>query len=118
MNKYVFLIGLIMSCGHYAMANGTDRVEQLSNSRVKVWNTVIYPSANQALPMHRHEHDRVLIALTDGELQITNDKGDTHQLKLVKDKAYYLKKDLPNELHNDVNNTKHPIKVVVIELRD
>ncbi|MDP3268690.1 MAG: hypothetical protein Q8M40_06515 [Legionella sp.] len=118
MNKYVLLIGLMMSSSLYVMAKGTDRIEQFSNSRVKVWNTVIYPAAKQALPMHRHEHDRVLIALTDGELQITSDKGDTHPLKLVKDKAYYLKKDLPGELHNDVNTTNHPIKVVVIELKD
>jgi hypothetical protein len=95
----------------------TKRIEQFANQQVKVWKTVIYPRSNQSLTMHRHEYNRVLVALTNGLLKITNDKGKVHYLRLKKDKAYYLKKDTPNELHKDENLTQFPIKVMVIELK-
>lgn len=96
----------------------TQRIEQLSNARVTVWKTIIYPSSKQVLPMHRHDNDRVLVALTDGTLKITSNKGKVHYLKLKKGKSYYLTKDVPNELHNDENVTNHPIQVMVIQLND
>ncbi|MCX7114620.1 MAG: hypothetical protein NTW08_01715 [Gammaproteobacteria bacterium] len=96
----------------------TMRVFQFDNDKVSVWETVIYPSKNQVLKMHRHEHNRVVVALSDGVLKITNDKGKAHYLKLEKNKAYYLSKDIPNELHNDQNMSTNPIKVLVIELKN
>lgn len=99
-----------------AQPQATHRVDQFSNDKVKVWKTIIYPASGQVLPMHRHDHDRVLVALSDGLLKITNDKGAVHYLKLEKNKAYYLTKDLPNELHNDENMSKHAVKVMVVEL--
>ncbi len=99
-----------------ADVQATKRIEQFANARVKVWKTIIYPSSNQVLAMHRHEHDRVLVALTDGILKITNNRGEVHYLKLKKDKAYYLTKDVPGELHNDENISHHAIKVIVVEL--
>ena len=94
----------------------TNRVMQFSNNHVSVWETVIYPSQNHMLKMHRHDHDRVLVAFTDGLIKVTNDQGKVHYLKWVKNKAYYLPKDPPNERHSDTNVTNHPIKVVVIQL--
>ena len=67
--------------------------------------------------MHRHDYDRVIVALSNGVLKVTNNKGKTHELKLVKNKAYYLSKDPLHELHTDENMTKHPITVMVIELK-
>ena len=67
--------------------------------------------------MHRHDYDRVLVALSNGTLKITNNKGDVHYLKLKKNKAYYLPKDPMDELHQDENITQHPITVMVIELK-
>lgn len=107
----------------FTMANAqaktptTKRIKQFTTKQVSVWKTVIYPTSNQSLSMHRHEHNRVLVALTDGLLKITNDKGKVHYLRLQKDKAYYLKKDIPNELHKDENLAQFPIKVMVIELK-
>ncbi len=98
-------------------ASATTRVAQFSNKKISVWETVIYPSKNQVLKMHRHEHDRVVVALNDGLLKITNDKARVHYLKLEKNKAYYLTKDIPRELHKDQNMSSHPIKVLVIELK-
>jgi hypothetical protein len=113
------LAALFTTTAGLAQAKGelTRRVEQFSNGKVAVWKTIIYPASGQALAMHRHEHDRVVVALTDGLLKITTNKGMTHYLKLEKDKAYYLSKDVPNELHNDMNMTNHAVKVMVIELK-
>jgi hypothetical protein len=96
-------------------ANQTKRVAQFANDKVNVWKTIIYPKSNQALTMHRHDHDRVVVALTDGLLKITTNTGKTHNIKLEKNKAYYLAKDVPNELHSDENLTDHAIKVMVVE---
>ncbi len=96
----------------------TLRIPQLSNDKVNVWETIIYPNTTQALKMHRHEYNRVVIALTDGVLKVTSDKGKVHYLKFAKGKAYYLTKDVPGELHTDENISHHPIKVFVIELKN
>ena len=110
---------LFLLMSHLVNASpSTTRTAQFSNDKVSAWETIIYPSANQALKMHRHEHDRVVVAFNDGLLKITNDKGKVHYLKLEKNKAYYLTKDVPGELHNDENTSGHPIKVVVIELNN
>ncbi|MFA6303122.1 MAG: hypothetical protein WC627_08335 [Legionella sp.] len=107
---------LISSSAINAEQATSKRIPQLENSKVKVWKTIIYPSAKQALPMHRHESDRVVVALTDGKFKVTNNKGKVHYFTLKKDKAYFFSKDKPNELHNDENLSGHPIKVMVIEL--
>ena len=75
----------------YASPVATQRVAQFSNNKVSVWKTIILPKASQGLKMHRHDHDRVLVALNNGKLKITNDKGKVHYLNLKKDKAYLLK---------------------------
>nr|WP_298623651.1 hypothetical protein [uncultured Legionella sp.] len=115
--QIVFGIILLSLCTFlHAESPITKRIDQFANNKVRVWKTIIYPSSKQVLPMHRHEHDRVLVALTDGVLKITNDKGAVHHLKLKKDQAYYLTKDMPGELHNDENVSQHTIKVIVVEL--
>lgn len=114
----LLVASLFLSMSHLSCASpSTTRISQFSNDKVSVWETVIYPNANQVLKMHRHEHDRVVVALSNGLLKITNDKGKVHYLKLEKNKAYYLTKDVPNERHNDENMSSHPIKVLVIELK-
>lgn len=99
-------------------AEQTHRIPELDNDRVVAWQTVIYPSQAQILPMHRHDRERVVVALTDGSLRITTDKGESRIWMLEQGKAYFLGKDVANELHSDVNITDHPIKVVIIELKD
>lgn len=95
----------------------TKKIPQFSNDKVNVWETVIYPSKQQVLKMHRHDHDRVLIAFDDVTLKIENDKGKSSLLTLKKDKAYYLAKDVPGEMHTDENLGKKPVKFLIIELR-
>jgi hypothetical protein len=115
MKKFVIL--LFTCFASVAYADHTGRTELFNNDKVNVWKTVIYPNKKQLLPSHRHEHDRVLIAFTDGVLKVTNDKGETHLLKLKKNQAYYLQKDLPDEMHTDENMSHHPVKVLVMEIK-
>jgi hypothetical protein len=107
-----------ISITSYANTYKTTRLPQFSNNKVTVWQTTIYPNKTQVLKMHRHEYDRVLVAFDNGTLKITNDKGKTHYLKLVKEQAYYLKKDIAGELHIDENLSRHAIKILVIELKN
>lgn len=101
-----------------AQSATTKRENEFENEKVRVWKTTIMPAKKAKLTMHRHEHDRVLVALTDGKLKITNNLNQTHYLILKKDQSYFLKKDVPNEMHSDENVTSHPIIVTVIELQD
>ncbi|MCH9755594.1 MAG: hypothetical protein K0U37_00175 [Gammaproteobacteria bacterium] len=113
---FIFLISLTGI--HIAYAQSTTRIPQFSNETTTVWKTVIYPSSDQTLKMHRHDYDRVLVALSNGLLKITNNKSKVHYLKLKKNTAYYLSKDPTDELHQDENISKHPITVMIIELKN
>ncbi len=119
--KYGFILSLTLAMtlnttGLHAENQTTQRINQFSNTHVNVWKTIVYPTSKQTLAMHRHDYDRVVVALSDGMLKITNDKGQTHLLKLKKDKAYFLNKDPKNEQHMDENISQKPVKVMVIEL--
>lgn len=109
-------LAVLMAVNAHANPQQSNRTPLLANDEVKVWKTVIYPSKEQILTMHRHEHNRVVIALDSGKLKITDNKGKVHYLELQKDQAYFLTKDIPGELHTDENMSQHPINVVVIEL--
>ena len=111
------IVGCFAATGSAQSSITTNRIPQFSNNAVNVWKTIIYPRAEHTLSMHRHAHDRVLVALTDGVLKIINNHGKIHYLRLKKDTAYFLKKDVPQETHTDENISMHPIKVMVIELK-
>ncbi|VVC74916.1 hypothetical protein AQUSIP_01900 [Aquicella siphonis] len=95
----------------------TRRIPRLANDKVSVWETIIYPERNQTLKLHRHERDRILVALSGGILKVTTDRNQSHELRLKKDMVYYLPRDVPGELHSDENISGHPVRVVVIELK-
>ena len=94
------------------------RIPQLKNQQVAVWKTVIYPTKQSILKMHRHDKDRVIVALTDGILKVTNQAGQSHLMKLRKGQAYYFAKDPKNEQHTDLNISNNTIKVMVIEIQN
>ena len=110
----LMMASLTTGIAHAAM---TKRISQINNTKVNVWKTIIYPTKKAQLTMLRHDYDRVVVALTDGLLKVTNSKEQVHYLKLEKGMSYYLKKDPEGELHVDENMTKHPVSVVVIELK-
>lgn len=98
-----------------AASNQSIRTSILANKEVTIWKTVIYPDEKHILKMHRHDHNRVVVALTKGILKIRTNRGSTRYFKLEKEQAYYLPKDIPGELHTDENISGHPIKVLVME---
>lgn len=116
LSKILCTLSLLIAVNANADSQQSNRMPLLANDEVKVWKTVIYPSKEQILTMHRHEHNRVVVALDSGKLKITDNKGKVHYLELQKHQAYFLTKDVPGELHTDENVSPQPIKVVVIEL--
>jgi quercetin dioxygenase-like cupin family protein len=98
-------------------AQATSRREpQFENEHMKVWKSIIMPK--QPLALHRHDHGRALIALTDGVLKVVDKDGkvlDTYNW--TKGKAYWLGADPAGQQHGDVNDTSKPIEVIVVELK-
>jgi quercetin dioxygenase-like cupin family protein len=111
------LVGLAFIAG-YAVAqvagSQTGREPQFENAQVKVWKSLVLP--HNPLPMHRHEHPRVIIALKGGTMDIVTDAG-VHDLHVWKTgHAYWLPANPPGTHHQDVNVGDAPIEVMVVEL--
>ena len=85
------------------------------NEDVKVWKSVVMPNA--PLSMHRHDHPRVIIALSGGTMKIVEQNGAPEQHVWETGKAYWLPANPPNTLHADVNGDDKPIEAMVVELK-
>jgi beta-alanine degradation protein BauB len=92
----------------------TQRVPQVENGDVKVWKSVVLPNA--PLTMHRHEHPRVIIALSGGTMKIVDQTRAAEEHVWETGKAYWLPANPPNTMHADVNGGDKPIEVMVVEL--
>jgi len=92
----------------------TQRVPQFENGDVKVWKSVVLPNA--PLTMHRHEHPRVIIALSGGTMKIVEQTGAAEEHVWETGKAYWLPANPPKTMHADVNGGDKPIEVMVVEL--
>ena len=92
----------------------TQRYPQFDNEDVKVWRSAVLPNA--PLTMHRHEHPRVIIALTGGTMKIVDQSGKAEEHVWETGKAYWLPMNPPNTMHADVNAGDKPIEVMVVEL--
>jgi beta-alanine degradation protein BauB len=93
----------------------TQRYLQFENEEVKVWKSVIVPHA--PLGMHRHEHPRVIIALSGGTMKIVEQDGASETHVWETGKAYWLPANPPGSMHGDVNAGEKPIEVMVVELK-
>jgi beta-alanine degradation protein BauB len=93
----------------------TQRFPQFENEDVKVWKSVVMPNA--PLTMHRHDHPRVIIALSGGTMKIVDQNGTAEQHAWETGKAYWLPANPPNTMHADVNAGDKPIEVMVVELQ-
>ena len=121
LNRPLFwLVVLVLVSAVVTMAQQSDsatrRIPQFENGHVKVWKSIILP--NQPLSMHRHEHSRALIAMTDGNLDIVQNSGERETVHWEAGQAYWLTHDEPGTLHADVNNSDQPIEVIVVELKN
>jgi beta-alanine degradation protein BauB len=92
----------------------TQRFPQFDNQDVKVWKSVVMPNA--PLTMHRHDHPRVIIALSGGTMKIVEQGGKSETHVWETGKAYWLPANSPNTMHADVNAGDKPIEVMVVEL--
>jgi hypothetical protein len=99
-------------------ARGTSRREaQFENDQVVVWKSIVMPK--QPLTLHRHDHGRVLVALTNGRLRVVDKDGkvlDTYNLRAGR--AMWLGADPPGQLHADVNDGSRPVEVIVVQLKN
>jgi beta-alanine degradation protein BauB len=113
------LLGVVLFAGVVAVCseqtNQTQRFPQFENDDVKVWKTVVIP--NTPLAMHRHEHPRVIVALTGGTMKIVEQTGASQTNQWETGKAYWLPASPPNSMHSDVNAGDQPIEVMVVELK-
>jgi hypothetical protein len=92
------------------------REPQFENDDMQVWKSIIMP--NQPLALHRHDHGRALVALTDGVLHVVDKDGKRlNTYNLTAGKAMWLGKDPPGEQHADVNASGKPIEVIVVQLK-
>jgi len=109
-----FSLALFAAVRAQTTAMQTHREDQFQNDDVKVWRTTVLP--NQPLAMHHHDHPRVLVALTDGTMDIVDSNG-THDVHVWKQNhAYWLPAMPPGALHSDVNVGTSPLEVLVVEL--
>jgi quercetin dioxygenase-like cupin family protein len=92
----------------------TQRIPQFENEDVKVWKSVVLPNA--PLTMHRHDHPRVIIALSGGTMKIVDQNGASESHAWETEKAYWLPANPPNTMHADLNAGDKPIVVMVVEL--
>jgi quercetin dioxygenase-like cupin family protein len=99
---------------HSQTATKTQRFPQFDNEDVRVWKSVILPNA--PLTMHRHEHPRVIIALTGGTIKIAEQTGASEEHVWETGKAYWLPANPPNTMHADINIGEKPVEVMVVEL--
>jgi quercetin dioxygenase-like cupin family protein len=107
-----FLAGLAVA----QTATQTGREPQFENNSVKVWKSLVLP--NNPLPLHRHEHPRVIIALRGGSMKILEDTGKSEVHEWQTGKAYWLDANAPGTRHQDVNVGDSPIEVMVVELQN
>ena len=102
--------------GSSQQGNQTQRFPQFENDEVKVWKSTVMP--NTPLAMHRHEHGRVIIALSGGTMKIVEQNGASESHNWETGKAYWLPANLPGEMHSDVNAGDKPIEVMVVEIKN
>lgn len=107
---------LLVSGGAAPPVGGTQRIEQLDNGDVHVWKTTVMPNA--PLAMHRHEHPRVIIALSGGDMKIVQQSGESEMNHWETGKAYWLTASKPGTMHADVNVGTKSIEVMVVELKN
>lgn len=93
----------------------TNRVKQFETDELEVWKTTIYPK--QPLKLHRHDHKRILVALTDVALIVKNEEGTVRPIKFSKGTAHLLEADKPGELHVDINESDTPMEVMIIQFK-
>ena len=82
---------------------------------MKVWKSLVLP--NNPLPLHPHEHPRVIVALKGGTMKVLEENGQSETHEWGSGKAFWLRANAPGTRHQDVNMGDKAIEVVVVELQ-
>ena len=112
-----FVAGAGVMMAQQQARNTSRREPQFENDQMTVWKSIILPK--QPLSLHRHEHGRALVALTNGRLKVVDKDGkvlDTYNLRAGT--AMWLGVDPPGQMHADINDGAKPIEVVVVQLKN
>jgi beta-alanine degradation protein BauB len=96
-------------------ASQTQRIPQFENDDVKVWKSIVAP--NSPLPLHRHDHPRIITAFVGGTMKIVEQDGSSKAHVWETGKSYWLPANAPGTMHTDVNTGDKPIEVMVVELK-
>src|ERR1700738_1277254 len=102
--RVVILVLVLAAVGVVSSQNSvtqTQRFPQFVNEDVKVWKSVVMPNA--PLTMHRHEHPRVIIALSGGTMKIVESDGKSESHVWETGKAYWLRMNPPGTMHRDAH---------------
>jgi quercetin dioxygenase-like cupin family protein len=116
---WVLVLATVAFAAGFALAQSkahTAREPQFENTEVKVWKSLVLP--NDPLPLHRHEHPRVIIALRGGTMKILEESGQSEVHVWQSGKAYWLPANAPGTRHQDINVGDRPIEVMVVELQN
>jgi quercetin dioxygenase-like cupin family protein len=112
-----FALGAGTTWAQQRVQEKSHREPQLENAQVSVWKSIVMP--NQPLTLHRHEHGRVLVALTSGQLRVVDKAGKVlNTYDLTAGKALWLGVDPPGQMHADVNPGTRPVEVIVVQLKN
>jgi len=72
---------------------------------------------NTPLATHRHEHGRVIIALSGEAMKVVEQNGSSETHNWETGKAYWLPANPAAQMHSDVNAGEKPIEVIVVEVK-
>ena len=97
-------------------AGQVQRTPQFENDEVAVWKTVVTPNA--PLTMHTHQHPRVIVALSGGNMKVIYEDGTSESHQWDTGKAYWLPVEEGKKRHADANQGSTPIEVMVVELKN
>ena len=81
---------------------------------MKAWKSVVMPKL--PLTMLRHDHPRVILALSGGTMKVVEQVGASEEHVWETGKAYRLPANPPGTVHVDVRAGDKPIEVMVLEL--
>jgi quercetin dioxygenase-like cupin family protein len=112
-----FVAGAGVMWAQQQVQRTSRREPQFENNQVSVWKSIVVPK--QPLTLHRHDHARALVALTDGQLKaVAKDGKVLHTYDLRAGTAIWLGVDPPGQMHADINDGPRPVEVIVVQLKN
>jgi hypothetical protein len=116
------ILALAMACASltyvvfgFSQTAAMQRLPQFDNPRAASWTSVIPPHTESTF--HRHDRQRVIVAITSGDLKTITPEGKVTVTRYEAGKSYWFEPMPAGETHKDVNDTDRTITVVTVELK-